>query len=436
MAVKISGMMGTGSMGHNNRKFITENVDPARTEQNITLCRENLKQVYHELFDEALAEYNAKKTKTRDKIPDYYRHIEKSKQERLFHEVIFQIGNKDNCGCETPEGERAAAALKEFAEAFQERNPHLRVFNSVIHMDEATPHIHIDFVPVATEQKRGLAKRVSLKQALAQQGFTGQSKRQTEWNAWVNSEKLVLEQIAQQHSFEVIHGDGGRPHMSLPEYKEAARELEAARQEIEAARAEVSELQAEKETLQGTVKELKAAKKVSLDLERIKPEETMMGNIKGVTLKEIKQLKALAVRGAEAEQTVKQQVNTIELQKAQITSLERQLRPSIQKRLKEAMLENTDTDYAPWTLIEAVDRDFAALKIMTTVADRLEYELNRQKDLMARLMQRVEAALTFLEEKLPEQFRPYVQRARAHIMPEPKQEHRHDRGMSMGGMSR
>ena len=125
MAVKISGMMGTGSMGHNNRKFITENVDPARTEQNITLCRENLKQVYHELFDEALAEYNAKKTKTRDKIPDYYRHIEKSKQERLFHEVIFQIGNKDNCGCETPDGERAAAALKEFAEAFQERNPHL-----------------------------------------------------------------------------------------------------------------------------------------------------------------------------------------------------------------------------------------------------------------------------------------------------------------------
>ena len=111
MAVKISGMMGTGSMGHNNRKFITENVDPARTEQNITLCRENLKQVYHELFDEALAEYNAKKTKTRDKIPDYYRHIEKSKQERLFHEVIFQIGNKDNCGCETPDGERAAAEM-------------------------------------------------------------------------------------------------------------------------------------------------------------------------------------------------------------------------------------------------------------------------------------------------------------------------------------
>ena len=119
MAVKISGMMGTGSMGHNNRKFITENVDPARTEQNITLCRENLKQVYHELFDEALAEYNAKKTKTRDKIPDYYRHIEKSKQERLFHEVIFQIGNKDNCGCETPDsGTEPAPAGVQFGHSY------------------------------------------------------------------------------------------------------------------------------------------------------------------------------------------------------------------------------------------------------------------------------------------------------------------------------
>ena len=107
-------------------------------------------------------------------------------------------------------------------------------------------------------------------------------------------------------------------------------------------------------------------------------------------------------------------ISDIELQKAQITSLERQLRPSIQKRLKEAQ-----------ELSDLKDENMA-----------LEYELNRQKDLMARLMQRVEAALNFLEEKLPEQFRPYVQRARAHIMPEPKQKHRHDRGMSMGGMER
>lgn len=90
--------------------------------------------MYEQTFGEALEAYNAGKKKTRDKIPDYYRHIEQSKQEKLFHEVIFQIGNMENCSCGSPEGERAAQALRQFAEEFQVRNPHLRVFNSVLHM--------------------------------------------------------------------------------------------------------------------------------------------------------------------------------------------------------------------------------------------------------------------------------------------------------------
>ena len=51
-------------------------------------------------------------------------------------------------------------ALKDFVEGFQKRNPHIRMFNAVIHLDEETPHVHIDFVPFATEQKRGT--RISL----------------------------------------------------------------------------------------------------------------------------------------------------------------------------------------------------------------------------------------------------------------------------------
>ena len=122
MGVTISGMTGAGSIRHNNRSFSAANVDRSRTEQNIVFCNEDLKQVYHMVFDEALAAYNAKKTKTRDKIPDYYEHIRQSKQEKLFHEAIFQIGNMSDCGCGTPDGERAAAALKDFAESFAERN--------------------------------------------------------------------------------------------------------------------------------------------------------------------------------------------------------------------------------------------------------------------------------------------------------------------------
>ncbi len=123
MGVTISGMTGAGSIRHNNRSFSAANVDRSRTEQNIVFCNEDLKQVYHMVFDEALAAYNAKKTKTRDKIPDYYEHIRQSKQEKLFHEAIFQIGNMSDCGCGTPDGERAAAALKDFAESLQNATP-------------------------------------------------------------------------------------------------------------------------------------------------------------------------------------------------------------------------------------------------------------------------------------------------------------------------
>ena len=241
MGVTISGMTGRGSIRHNNRSFSAANIDRSRTGLNVTFCQEDLKQVYHQLFDEALAAYNAKKKKTRDKIPDYYEHIRQGKQEKLFHEVIFQIGNKDDCGCGSLDGDRAAAVLAEFAESFQERNPHLRVFNAVMHMDEATPHIHIDFVPVATEQTRGLQTRVSMKQALKQQGFTSLGRNMTEWRVWMDREKQTLAELAQAHEFEIVSLGGGRKHMDLPEYRAAAQRLEAVQEQVIAADQELAD---------------------------------------------------------------------------------------------------------------------------------------------------------------------------------------------------
>ena len=232
MNVTISGMTGKGSIRHNNREFTAKNVDPSRSAQNIVFLQTDLQQLYHELFDQALANYNAKKKKTRDKIPDYYEHIRTGKQEKLFHESIFQIGDKDTCGCGSDAGVRAAAALTAFAESFQARNPHLRVCNMVLHMDEATPHLHVDFVPIATDQRRGLSTRVSMKQALRQQGFSAQGKNMTEWTVWMEHEKQALKEIAMQHGFEIISLGGGRPHMDLPAYREAAQALDKAKQEL------------------------------------------------------------------------------------------------------------------------------------------------------------------------------------------------------------
>ena len=406
-------MTGRGSIRHNNRSFSAANVDRSRSGQNVTFCNEDLKKVYHELFDEALAAYNAKKKKTRDKIPDYYEHIRQSKQEKLFHEAIFQIGNLTDCGCGSPGGERAAAALKEFAESFQERNPHLRVFNMVLHMDEATPHLHVDFIPVATEQSRGLSTRVSMKQALKQQGFVSLGRKQTEWNAWMEREKAALTEIAQAHEFEIISLGGGRPHMDLPEYRAAAQRLEAVQEQVTAAEHDMAELEKQRKALQGTVRRLQAAEKVRVDLEAIQPERTLTGAVRGVTVEQVEDLKAAAIRGTVAEHDVRE-----------LKEENRQLRsrlPSVKEQLKEAEEQQR-------LLNENYD--------LRVEVEYLTESLNSERDFSSRLLEGIGAVLDFLDRHLPEQFRPLVEKARELLpVPELQQpEQEQERGHTWGGM--
>ena len=169
---------------------------------NITYCNEKIQDVYHELFDEALQKYNEKQTRSDRVIADYYEKIRTGKQEKPFHEIILQIGDKDTMGAETENGELAKKILDRYMHDFEKRNPNLRVFSAHLHMDEATPHLHIDFIPFTTNSKRGLETRVSLKKALEAQGFIGGSRSDTEWNQWVASEKEVLSQIMLEHGIE------------------------------------------------------------------------------------------------------------------------------------------------------------------------------------------------------------------------------------------
>ena len=184
-------MVGKGSLNHNSREFYASNVDPNRSHLNIEFCREDIRDVYHELFDDAQERFNAKQTRNDRHIDNYYEKICSSKQEKPFHEIVLQIGNKDDTGIHTELAETAKQCLIEYANGFQVRNPTLRVFWSHLHMDEATPHVHIDFVPYITGSKRSMDTRVSLKQALAQLGFKGGTRSATEWNQWAQSEKQV-----------------------------------------------------------------------------------------------------------------------------------------------------------------------------------------------------------------------------------------------------
>ena len=219
-------MVGKGSVNHNSRKFMAENVDPERSHLNIDYCNENIRAVYHELFDEALQKYNAKQTINDRKIDDYYEKIRTSKQEKTFHELILQIGDKENMGAESENGELAKQVLDEYIQDFQERNPQLRMFSAHLHMDEATPHLHIDFVPFTTGSKRGLETRVSLKQALSAHGFKGGSRGNTEWSQWVQSEKEHLAAVMERHGIQWEEKGTHEKHLSVLDYKKQEREKE------------------------------------------------------------------------------------------------------------------------------------------------------------------------------------------------------------------
>ena len=224
----ISAMRGKGSLSHNRRDFIAENVDSSRTPLNIEYCNEDIRAIYHELFDDALARYNEKQTRRDRVIDDYYEKIRTGKQEKPFEELIIQIGNKDDMNASSENGQLARQMLDEYMQSFQQRNPTLRVFSAHLHMDEATPHLHIDFIPFTTGSKRGLETRVSLKKALEALGFTGGTKSHTELNQWIESEKQALASITARQDIEWEQKGTHEEHLSVLDYKKQERNKEVA----------------------------------------------------------------------------------------------------------------------------------------------------------------------------------------------------------------
>ena len=224
----ISAMRGKGSLTHNRRDFIAENVDSSRTPLNIEYRNEDIQAVYHELFDDALVRYNEKQTRKDRVIDDYYEKIRTGKQEKLFEELIIQIGNKDDMNASSENGQLAKQILDEYMQSFQQRNPTLRVFSAHLHMDEATPHLHIDFIPFTTGSKRGLETRVSLKKALGALGFAGGTKSHTELNQWIESEKQALASIMARHDIEWEQKGTHEEHLSVLDYKKQERSKEVA----------------------------------------------------------------------------------------------------------------------------------------------------------------------------------------------------------------
>ena len=237
----ISFPKGDGSLAHNNREFIANNVFPERTGWNKTYIRESIADAYEKCFGEAVREYNAGQKRNDRKISNYVKKIENSDNgENVFYENIVQLGTKydtpvvDEDGNLTEAAKEAVDLLDKYARTFQERNPNLHLFNCVLHLDEATPHLHIDYIPVADGYKKGMKTRNSISKALQQMGFEkGKGRYDNEVIDWEARERDYLMDLCRERGIEVeIKGDK-RDNLTLPEYKAVMRKVECLEAEAE-----------------------------------------------------------------------------------------------------------------------------------------------------------------------------------------------------------
>lgn len=221
-SLSVSFRVDDGIVEHNNREFIASNVDAERVQDNITYCKRDIREMYDELFGQALSEYNAKQKRSDRRIADYYEHTKKLGYVKPFYEIVVQFGDIESCGLKSGRWEQAKLLLDDYMKGFENRNPNLKVFNAVMHLDEATPHLHIDFIPVAHKNQKGLSVKNSMSGALHEQGFTSSNRMQNEWSAWEEREQRVMTEILRKHDLSRDVKDVHREHYTVDEYKEYA----------------------------------------------------------------------------------------------------------------------------------------------------------------------------------------------------------------------
>ncbi|ADU22984.1 plasmid recombination protein [Ruminococcus albus] len=273
----ISMCEGKGSLSHNNREFTAKNIDSSRTPNNIVFVQQELGEAYHQLFDEAVEKYNARQKRKDRKIGDYFEHlfnrppgksfIVNANKQKCFYEHLVYIGTKKDSGIGTPDAEITKECLREYMEGFQERNPNFYVFNAVMHLDESTPHLHIDYIPVG-HFKNGLEVRNAKNKALEEMNFGKDAKAN---NRWRLAEWDVLKNICNAHDIEISEPKKSRGYSyTVEEYGEHQDRINALNAEIERLTAERDEAVAEFEKV--------SRKKVKLaEIDSVETGKTVFG---------------------------------------------------------------------------------------------------------------------------------------------------------------
>ena len=229
--MKVSGSIvnGSGYINHNERKFTRGNIDKDRSKNNLYIENESVEEAYNRLFKDTIAQYNElqKRSDRQKSVEGYLQELTNNKHkkgaEKPFYEVIVQIGDKDTCNClkNPAEAENAKKALLKYYDTWKDRNPNLKTFNVSLHLDEETPHLHIDYIPVAEGcYKKGLTRRNSLSKALELQGLgKGNSQYDNSSVRWQEQERIALKEIAMEYGFDIEKKGINRKHLTVQEYK-------------------------------------------------------------------------------------------------------------------------------------------------------------------------------------------------------------------------
>lgn len=250
----ISICQGNGSLRHNNREFIAKNIDPSRTKDNIIFVNESLSLAYEKCFGDALKKYNKRQKRADRKITDYYNHLfhcdysdsavktnEAKNSKKSFYELVIQIGSMEDSGINTPDKDIVSSCLIDYMNGFQKRNPNMYVFNAVLHLDEATPHLHIDYIPVG-HCTRGLDTQNALGQALREMGYSNSYKSIAEWHS---SERSILTQICNSKGIEISEPEKSRAvKFTVDEYKEYRSKIDSVKNELKSLEYEKEQLKA------------------------------------------------------------------------------------------------------------------------------------------------------------------------------------------------
>ena len=213
-------------------------IDTSRSHLNEYIRTETVEQAYERILGPAIEEYNAKQ-KRKDRYTSVEKEMQKIKDsinnknpQYLAYEMIVQIGDKNA----HPDMELCNQIMHEFLEQWEQKYPNLDVFQAVIHNDGSTPHMHLDYVPLAYNNSRGLSVQNGLRRAFEEMGFTNTTITTTNEQGeqievfdrvngakaqWISDCNQMLEQICREHGLEIEHPLKGKkiPRMQMDEYK-------------------------------------------------------------------------------------------------------------------------------------------------------------------------------------------------------------------------